>query len=142
MEAVATLEREIIHRTTTKAIQTECHAKDADDALLERALKASRRFLHRRGYEVLEYDWQGSYDMAGITCKQDDCLVFVEVKVGNLGLPSEDTDAGRRESFEQLALDYLANRNEVDVRVRFDTICIAVLPKDKAFLRHHINVFG
>ncbi|WP_239442927.1 YraN family protein [Gordonibacter sp. An230] len=106
---------------------------------------AAARFLERRGYDIVERNWECAAGEADIVARDDDgSLVFVEVKTRSnceRGLPSEAVDAEKRERYERIAACFLADYDVVDVPVRFDIIGIVAVSEDRAMIRHHINAF-
>ena len=80
-----------------------------------------------------------------IIARDDDAVVFVEVKTRrncDKGMPSEAVTPEKRERYERIALEYLANCGIVDVPIRFDIVSIVIIAPDRAVVRHHINAFG
>lgn len=114
-------------------------------ALGARGEDAAARFLYRRGYEILERNWECFAGEADIIAKDDDTVVFVEVKTRkgcDHGFPSEAVTAAKRHRYEKIALAYLAECEEVDAPVRFDVVSIVVVSSRKAVVRHQINAFS
>lgn len=112
--------------------------------LKERAIKATKLFLERCGYEVVETGWECPAGAIDVVATDDETLVFVEVSVRDAaegGFPegSGSKDRGRRET---TAIAYLADQEGVDRPVRFDNVSLVVFGKNKAFLRHHINALS
>lgn len=102
---------------------------------------AAAAYLTRRGYEVLERDWEcpaGKCDI--IANDEDGALVFVEVSGSadaEQGFPPEGIGTEKRDRYERIALAYLADYETVDVPVRFDAISLIVVGSDRALIRHH-----
>ena len=112
--------------------------------LKERAIKATKLFLERRGYEVIETGWECPAGAIDVVATDDEALVFVEVSVRDAaegGFPegSGPKDRGRRET---AVIAYLADHEGVDRPVRFDNVSLVVFGENKAFLRHHINALS
>ena len=110
-----------------------------------RGEEAAARFLVRRGYEVIERNWTCPAGEADIIAKDDECVVFVEVKTRmdeDQGVPEEAVSAEKRKRYERIAAFFLRDYDEVNIQVRFDVIGILVLTSDRALVRHHINAFG
>lgn len=130
---------------TLEVTATEDRTSQKEREVNERAKKAAVNFLHRRGFEILERDWLCHNGTMDIICRDEDALVFVDVKAradAAKGFPSDKVDQKKRERFEKIAMSYLQGHVEDDMRVRFDVISIVVLSRDRAFLRHHVNAFG
>lgn len=123
-------------KKTTKTNNTE---------LREKGVQAASRFLHRRGYEILETHWSCSAGEADIIARDGDAVVFVEVKTRlglECGFPSDAVDPKVRSRFEKVALAYLAEVEIVDVPIRFDVVAIVALSEERAVIRHHIGAFA
>lgn len=106
---------------------------------------AAVRFLDRRGYDILERNWTCVAGEADIIARDDDTLVFVEVKTRSSiekGLPSEAVDKAKRQRYERIAAHFLQNYEVTDVIVRFDVISLVTVSPDRALVRHHINAFA
>lgn len=133
------------------ALDLACEQKERpragkrNKALGARGEKAAARFLYRRGYEILEQNWTCFAGEADIIAKDEDTLVFVEVKTRKdceHGFPSEAVTAEKRRRYEKIALAYLADYEPSDFPVRFDVVSIVVIGPDKAMVRHQINAFS
>jgi putative endonuclease len=114
-------------------------------ALGARGEEAAARFLDRRGYEILERNWTCFAGEADIIARDEDTIVFVEVKTRKdcgHGFPSEAVTAAKREKYEKIALAFLSDYEPTDFPVRFDVVSIVVIGPDKAMIRHQINAFS
>ena len=110
-----------------------------------RGEEAAARFLVRRGYDILERNWKCYAGEADIIARDEDTLIFVEVKTRRdcqKGFPAEAVDAEKRARYEKIALAYLRDYEYVDLAVRFDVISIVVVAADRALIRHHIAAFS
>lgn len=109
----------------------------------EKALQAASMFLERRGYEVIEEKWAYGNDSIDIIAREDEDLVFVDVRVkadGTRQMPEEKPD---RDRFERIAAAYLTEADEgADFAIRYDIVSILVLNDNKALLRHHRNALS
>ena len=110
-----------------------------------RGEEAAARFLIRRGYDILDRNWKCYAGEADIVARDEDTLIFVEVKTRKdcqKGFPAEAVNAEKRTRYEKIALAYLKNYDVVDLTVRFDVISIVVVADDRALIRHHIAAFS
>lgn len=110
-----------------------------------RGEEAASRFLMRRGLEILERNWTCLAGEADIVAREDDTVIFVEVKTRSScekGFPEEAVDAEKRDRYEKIAALYLRDYEYVDIPVRFDIISIVVISSDRALIKHHINAFS
>lgn len=106
---------------------------------------AVARFLERRGYQIIERNWVCPAGEADIIARDQECLVFVEVKTRSSvdqGFPSEAVDERKRTRYEKIAAYYLREFAEVDIPVRFDVIGLLAVSEHRAMVRHHVNAFG
>lgn len=109
-----------------------------------RGENAAARFLDRRGYEILERNWQCSAGEADIIARDGDVLVFVEVKTRSStekGLPAEAVDEAKRKRYGRIAALYVKNYEVPDVSVRFDVVSLLVIAPDRVLMHHYINAF-
>ena len=96
-------------------------------------------------YEIVERNWTCAAGEADIIARDDDAVVFVEVKTRSscdCGMPAEAVDEAKRDRYERIAALFLQGYDVVDVPVRFDIVSIVVIAPDRAMIRHHINAFG
>lgn len=109
--------------------------------LQEKAITASEKFLERRGYEIIDTNWEApdGFGTIDIVAEDEDTIVFVDVKAarGTDGFPDEGKSRDKREI---LAAKWLAeNSDRADMTIRFDAIAMMVVSEDRSLLRHHIN---
>ena len=110
-----------------------------------RGENAAVRYLERFGYEIVERNWKCPAGEADIIARDEDSLVFVEVKTRTsieMGLPSEAVTPEKRSRYEKIAAWYLRDYEFVDIPVRFDIVAILVVAEDRALLRHYANAFA
>ena len=92
---------------------------------------AAEMFLKRRGYEILDANWEcpdgeGKFD---IIADDEDSIVFVQVKgrdgrVDGFGF---DEATMQRDDFERMSMSYLAENPDIcNCAVRFDVVAITV----------------
>ena len=97
-----------------------------DHALGARGEKLAARFLRKKGYKVLYRDFKprrgGQID---IVCRDDDTLVFVEVKSRRdeeLQRPVDGIHADQKRSISRGALTWLRMLDNPDIPFRFDVV--------------------
>lgn len=104
-------------------------------------MECARRFVVRRGYELMEVEG----DEFDIVAMDDDTMVVMDVRGSERtveGFPSIRFD---RNSFERrmgAMLKRNLDRIETPCPVRYDTVSIVVLGEGRAAVRHHINCGG
>lgn len=111
----------------------------------KRGEDAAARFLYRRGYEIVERNWTCSAGEADIIARDEEWVVFVEVKTRSScekGFPSEAVDPEKRKRYENIAALFLRDYDVVDVPVCFDVVSIVLVAPDRAMIRHHINAYS
>lgn len=110
------------------------------ESINNRAVEASTNFLIRKGYEILDCDWQTGGAAIDIVAKDDDGIAFVAV-TATIGPQGFEEPKASRASRESAAAQWLATNGEglANVAVRFDDIAMMVVNGSRAILRHHIN---
>ena len=85
-------------------------------------------FLKRNGYEILEQNYRDRYGELDLVAREDDTLVFVEVKYRKdtaMGYPEEAVGAGKQRQIRRMAAHYLYRKGlPEDVSCRFDVVAI------------------
>lgn len=111
--------------------------------LAERGQEAAARYLYKRGYEILEQNWKCKAGEIDIIARDDERIVFVDVKTrqanSKLEIEDDKITSAIRKRFERMALNYLTETEIYNVSVCYDVIAITVLESDRALIRHHIN---
>ena len=83
-------------------------------------------YLREKGYTILERDWHSTHRDIDIIARQDDCLVFVEVKTRRnttFTQPAQAVDYKKQRNL-QLAINHYLNYRKWDGSIRFDVITI------------------
>ncbi|MCM1372149.1 MAG: YraN family protein [Bacteroides sp.] len=99
-------------------------------------------YLRRKGYVLLDRNWRSGHKEIDIVARQDDTLVFVEVKARTnvmYGNP-EDAVTKRKMHLLVLAADAYLRCNALDCEVRFDVITITGTTQ-KPYIRHYEHAF-
>lgn len=107
-----------------------------------RAQEAAVCFLKRRGHIILESEWtcpQGSID---IISRDNNTIVFTEVKVRADRFVDTPITPEKRNSLEKIAMDYLKECKLFDMHVRFDMVSVIPLGTNKAFIRHCVDALS
>ncbi len=115
------------------------------EALNEKAIEATVRFLERKGCEVVDRKWAGPEGIGAIdlVAVEDGELVFVDVAARRSTDGFPEAHVGR-ELREVLAAKWLGEHSDeyVNASVRFDDVAMMVMDDDRALLRRHVNCFG
>jgi putative endonuclease len=114
----------------------ENNPKPSKRSIGNKAEDKAVRFLEEKGYEILERNFYSRYGEIDIIARDQDMIVFVEVKyrAGNsFGSPLESISAKKIRSICKTSRYYLKSE---DISARFDVISII---KDK--IEHLENAF-
>ena len=115
------------------------------EELHRRAVKAATQSILRRGYEVIDADWESvcgnrvdlvAEDRRSLWQRRAGLHRSHRIRRSGKWLPRRQPQPG---SAEWLAASSPADG---DLKVRFDTISLIVLNEQRAFMRHHTNVFS
>ena len=107
--------------------------------------RAARKHLKRQGLKVLTANYRSPRGEIDLVFRDQDCLVFVEVKTRSSEewtRPAAAVNQERRGRLTRAALDYLRLLRNPLVKVRFDIV--EVLLQDSAVreVRHLPNTFA
>jgi putative endonuclease len=83
--------------------------------------------LERRGYAILERRYRTRHGEIDIVAREDDTLVFVEVKAratGECGTAAEAVTRAKQRRVVSMASEYLARSRCSEVACRFDVVAI------------------
>jgi putative endonuclease len=106
--------------------------------------RAAKRHLKQLGLKYLTANFRSDRGEIDLVFRDDDCLVFVEVKTRSSEdwtRPAAAVDKRKRRLLCQTALDYLRLLKNPPVKIRFDIV--EVLLRDSAVheVRHLPNTF-
>lgn len=85
------------------------------------------RHLRAHGYRVLERNFRCAQGEIDLIARQGDCLVFVEIKTrrgGPMGEAKAAVDERKQRRISQVALRYLKECGQIEVRSRFDVVAV------------------
>ncbi len=100
---------------------------DTRKKLGNRGEKVAAKFLRKQNYQIIEKNYRSHLGEIDIVAKDDESIVFVEVKTRcstDFGLPEEALSYDKRRRLSKLALGYLAHRRIKDTNCRFDVVSI------------------
>jgi putative endonuclease len=106
--------------------------------------EAARRHLSRSGLKFLAANVRTRRGELDLVFRDNDCLVFVEVKTRSSeewNRPAAAVDAGKRRRLSRAALDYLARLRHPPVKVRFDIVEVLLAGDAVREVRHLPNTF-
>lgn len=112
------------------------------DALLGKTgEEAAANYLrHTLGCEILSQNYRNRLGEIDIIAKEDDTLVFVEVKTRQSqqwGRPAEAVENRKQRKLSLVALSYMTQHHCWQMPCRFDVI--EVIPSPRGFHIHHIR---
>ena len=110
-------------------------------ALGERAAKAH---LQKAGLKFLTANFRSKRGEIDLIFRDDDCLVFVEVKTRSSEAwtrPAAAVNARKRRLLSQCALDYLKLLKHPQVKIRFDIVEVLLRDGVVNEVRHLPNTF-
>jgi len=105
---------------------------------------AAARFLQRAGLTVVERNVRFAAGEIDLVCRDEDVVVFVEVKCRQQGwdaTPAAAVSWHKQRRLTQLAQLYLKWRRLPDVRCRFDVVSVTVDPRGALDVRHVRSAF-
>ena len=107
--------------------------------------KLACRFLRRNGYKILYRNFKGrSGGEIDIVCRDDDTLVFVEVKTRtreDFGRPVAAVDRQKQKRISRGGLAWLRMLDNPDILFRFDVVEVVVADDAKPRLEFIKNAF-
>lgn len=112
---------------------------DTRKKLGNRGEKIAAKFLRKQGYQIIEKNYRSRLGEIDIVAKEDESIVFVEVKTRcstDFGLPEEALSYDKRRRLSKLALGYLAHRRIKDTNCRFDVVSILMDNKKVRKVNH------
>ncbi len=117
---------------------------DTRKKLGNRGEKIAAKFLRKQGYRIIEKNYHSRLGEIDIVAKEDESIVFVEVKTRrstDFGLPEEALSYDKRRRLSKLALGYLAHRRIKDTNCRFDMVSILMDTKKVKHIKLIKNAF-
>lgn len=106
--------------------------------------KAAKRHLKQKGLKFLTANFRSERGEIDLVFRDQDCLVFVEVKTRSSEewtRPAAAVDRERRERLTRAGLDYLRLLKNPGVKIRFDIVEVLVAEDAVREIRHLPNSF-
>ena len=107
--------------------------------------KAARKHLKRHGLKILTANFRTDRGEIDLVCRDNDCLVFIEVKTRSSedwGRPADAVDRERRRRLTRAGLDYLRLLKNPPIKTRFDIVEVLVDGQSVREIRHLPNAFA
>lgn len=117
---------------------------DRRHTLGRHAEEAAARFLRAAGLTITERNVRFSEGEIDLVCREDDVVVFVEVKCRRQGwdeAPAAAVSWHKQRRLTRLAQHYLKWRHLDRVRCRFDVVSVTLDPHGTLDLRHVRSAF-
>jgi len=107
--------------------------------------QAAKRHLRKIGLKFLTANFKTQRGEIDLIFRDDDCLVFVEVKTRSSeewSRPAAAVDAGKKRRLSKVAMEYLKQLNDRRVKFRFDIVEVLWGDGQAREIRHLPNSFG
>ena len=107
--------------------------------------RAAKKHLQKLGLKFLTANFRSDRGEIDLIFRDDDCLVFVEVKARSSEdwtRPAAAVDARKRRLLSQCGLDYLRLLKNPEVKVRFDIVEVLLANGEVREVRHLPNTFS
>lgn len=105
---------------------------------------AACRFLKRHGYRVIERNYSCGFGEIDVIVRNDDTLVFVEVKTLSNDAaadPEIHVNRAKQRQIEKAARAWLHTYGEPELTYRFDVVSIVLPPGGEPRIKHIIDAF-
>jgi putative endonuclease len=106
--------------------------------------RAAKKHLQKLGLKFLTANFKSDRGEIDLVFRDDDCLIFVEVKTRSSEewtRPAAAVDARKRRLISQTALDYLRLLKNPQVKIRFDIVEVLLRNGEVNEVRHLPNTF-
>jgi putative endonuclease len=107
--------------------------------------RAARQHLQAQGLKFLTANFRSPRGEIDLVFREDDCLVFVEVKTRSSETwtrPAAAVNARKKRLLSQTALDYLRLLKDPEVKMRFDIVEVLLTEGTVSEVRHLPNTFS
>jgi len=127
-------------------IKSLWNARNPPEHLLRGKLgeRAAKHHLQQRGLKYLTANFRSRRGEIDLIFRDNDCLVFVEVKTRSSEdwvRPAAAVNARKKRLLSQTALDYLRLLRNPKVKVRFDIVEVLLRDGEVREVRHLPNTF-
>jgi putative endonuclease len=106
--------------------------------------RAAKKHLQKSGLKYLTANFRSARGEIDLVFRDEDCLVFVEVKAraaGGWTRPAAAVNARKRLLLTRCALDYLRLLKDPPIKIRFDVVEVLLAGGAVAEIRHLPNTF-
>jgi len=128
-------------------IKAKFHAGEGPEHLRRGTLgeQAAKKHLQKLGLKFLAANFRSDRGEIDLVFRDDDCLVFTEVKTRSSEAwtrPAAAVNARKRRLLSQTALDYLKLLKNPPVKIRFDIVEVLLRDGEVHEIRHLPNTFA
>ncbi len=102
--------------------------------------KTAACYLKKKGFKILVHRYRCKFGEIDLVARQDETLVFIEVKTrgsSSYGDPSQAVTPEKQKHISRVALDYLRRLNHPQIPVRFDVV--EIVDSNGHIECHHIE---
>ncbi|HZK18771.1 MAG TPA: YraN family protein [Clostridia bacterium] len=102
----------------------------------------AEKYLIKNGWEIIERNYRTRYGEVDIIAREDDEIVFVEVRArssGSFGTPEESITFKKQLKIKNMAKYYLSVNNLNRIGCRFDVVAIIFDGSGKLLRFNHIR---
>lgn len=106
--------------------------------------RAAKQYLQKRGLKFLTANFRSDRGEIDLIFRDEDCLVFVEVKARSSTAwlrPAAAVNAGKRLRLTRCAFDYLRLLKNPPIKIRFDVVEVLLEDRVVIEVRHLPNTF-
>jgi putative endonuclease len=106
---------------------------------------AAKKFLQKQSLKFLAANFRSERGEIDLIFRDEDCLVFIEVKTRSSedwARPAAAVNSERRRRLSQCALDYLRLLKNPAVKIRFDIVEVLLAGGEVREIRHLPNTFA
>jgi putative endonuclease len=106
--------------------------------------RAAKQHLQQSGLKFLTANYRSNRGGIDLVFREEDCLVFVEVKTRTAGgwtRPAAAVNAGKRLRLTRCAFDYLRSLKNPPIKIRFDIVEVLLEEGSVVEVRHLPNTF-
>jgi putative endonuclease len=110
----------------------------------EKGERIACKYLKKSGIKILERNYRAVRGEIDIVGRDDDCLVFIEVKTNSTpsNIPPElRVNTAKQKQIGKIARAYLQEKEQYDIDCRFDVIGVTIEEDGKAVVNHIKNAF-
>ena len=107
--------------------------------------RAAKKHLQKLGLKFLAANFRSARGEIDLIFRDEDCLVFIEVKTRSSeewSRPADAVDARKKKLLSQTALDYLWLLKNPRVKIRFDIVEVLLAEGAVREIRHLPNTFA